>query len=361
MKALGSLLLLLSGLLASCAGGGVLSLEELAAEPPLPYRLGIDGGGFLLRGGAGRVEPGGRILASTLFDGKKGSEVIPFERLLDNFRRGRLASSLVVLAEGDPAARAKVARTRGPGADLEALRARARKRGCDLLLVIEGVEDAPVLNHGVNGQWPIASLGWLLIGLGMFVPDHDFEVPVRFKASLRDVYSGKVLQSIVVTPGPFSLSLFQRGSLLGLITSIIVPPPLVGSDPEVVVTKLRRESRRRLILRMLARLKDPQTDESLKRNLPLRLDLLPGRRGEVSVAIRGRQEVLALRFSLDGKPLPGSRQKAAALLATEKREAGQVSYARVLGGLPRRGLLRVHVRDLAGNQVSGSLDLGGRR
>ncbi len=348
-------------LLGSCASGGVLSIEELAAEPPLPYRLGVDGGGFLLTSGGGQVEAGGRILASTLFNGERGAEVLPFTKLLDSFGRGRLASSLVVLGSKDPKERAKVARTMGQSASLEALLARARREGCDLLLVIEGVEDAPVLNHGVNGQWPIASLGWLLIGLGMFVPDHDFEVAVRFKASLRDVYTGKVLQSIVVTPGPFSLSLFQRGSILGLITSIIVPPPLVGSDPEVVVRKLQKESRRRLVLRMLARLKDPQTDESLKRNVPIRLDLLQARRGEVSVMIRGRQEVLALRFSLDGEPLPDSRKKAAALLSTEKREGGQVSYARLLTDLPRRGLLRVHVRDLAGNQVSGSLDLGSQR
>jgi hypothetical protein len=195
----------------------------------------------------------------------------------------------------------------------------------------------------------------------MFVPDHDFEVAVRFKASLRDVYTGKVLQSIVVTPGPFSLSLFQRGSVLGLITSIIVPPSLVGSDPDSVVAKLRKESRQRLILRMLARLKDPQTDESLKRNVPIRLDLLQARRGEVSVVIRGRQEVLALGLTLDGKPLQESRLRVASLLATERREEGQVSYAKVLRGLPGRGILRVHVRDLAGNQVSGSLNLGNRR
>ena len=358
MRVLFALLLLLLG---SCAGGGVLSIEELAAEPPLPYRLGIDGGGFLLTTAGGQVEPGGRILASTLFDGENGSEVIPFSRLLDSFRRGRLASSLVILAAKDPRQRAKVARAGAKAASLETLRGRARREGCDLLLVIEGVEDAPVLNHGVNGQWPIASLGWLLIGLGMFVPDHDFEVAVRFKASLRDVYTGKVLQSIVVTPGPFSLSLFQRGSILGLITSIIVPPPLVGSDPEVVVRKLQKESRHRLILRMLARLKDPQTDESLKRNVPIRLDLLQARRGEVSIVIRGRQEVLALGLTLDGKPLGESRKQVAALLATEKREAGLVSYARVLSGLPARGLLRVHVRDLAGNQVSASLDLRSRR
>ncbi len=353
------LILLLA--LGSCTGGGVLSIENLATEPPLPYRLGIDGGGFLLPGGGGRVEPGGRILASHLFDGADGSEVISFARLLDSFRRGRLASSMVVFSEKDSKGRAKVARAATKTALPETLLQRARLEACDLLLVIEGVEDAPVLNHGVNGQWPISSLGWLLLGLGMFVPDHDFEVAVRFKASLRDVHTGKVLQSIVVTPGPFSLSLFQRGSVLGLISSIIVPPPLVGSDPDAVVRKLQKESRRRLILRMLARLKDPQTDESLKRNVPIRLDLLQARRGEVSVVIRGRQEVLALRFTVDGKPLAEGRKKAASLLATEKREGGRVTYARVLNGLPRRGLLRVEVRDLAGNRVSGSLDLGHRR
>ena len=44
---------------------------------------------------------------------------------------------------------------------------RARLRGHDFLLAVEQLRDGKVEYRGVNGQWPITAVTWLLVGLGI--------------------------------------------------------------------------------------------------------------------------------------------------------------------------------------------------
>ena len=199
----------------------------------------------------------------------------------------------------------------------------------------------------------------------MFIPDHRFESEARLALSIRDVYTGKKLYSFGVTAGTVDLSMFERTDFLGVIESLIIPPPLVGNDKENVGIEVRKEIKRRLLLKMLARLKDPETIEEIRKALPFRLVLAEQRGGAVLVTVTSAQEIQALVVEVDGKALEGPiveafmRQFFASQQPDSRAELINYQASLDLEGKGRE--LRVIVQDSAGQRVSGTSATGGQR
>ncbi|MFQ5503957.1 MAG: hypothetical protein ACE5F1_04065 [Planctomycetota bacterium] len=297
----------------SCAGTAVPDLERLALLPPLPHRVVLSGGAIL--DVEQRDAPGEGVGSPSVLSDKtypKGiAEPISFARLEDVLRRARVASRLIVFRDMKPPAREAVAISAAKDqqdqkAAFERMRNRAEEDDADLLLVIEGLRDAPVVDLGRNGQWPVSSIAWLLVGLGMFIPDHRFESSVALSASLWDVHSGSRIARVRVSPGSVDLSLLERTDFLGILESIIIPPTLVGSSSEEVVEHVRHESDRRLLLGLAARLKAPEMRQRLLNNLSgLALTELQNHR--VLVQTESPQEVQSIAVQIDGATWEDSR------------------------------------------------------
>jgi len=355
LRPLPSILCLLL-VLGSCASGPPLDFELLRSEPPLPFALGLTGGTFLPVGQRGVEDSGpeGRTLAARTWP-EGVVEPLPLSRILGILRRGRAASVLLDLGVDD---RTRERAALGLGGDPRGrLMEIARKRKCDLVLLIEGARDAPVQSRGVNGQWPIAALGWVLIGLGGFVPDHDFEARVRLAASLLDVHTGRELDRIFVEATPFSLSLFQRASLLGILGSVLIPPPLIGDEVSRVVAHARARGEQELLLRLLARLKLPETREAIQRGQSFRISLARIGPGRLRLDIECRQELAGLSFDLNGDPWSPPSAWEEAFLLDPKPMDETLLYSRELPRIREGSILRVLARTVAGEVSSTTLRL----
>ena len=353
------LLLLSLVWLVGCAGSGAPDPQRLALLPPLPYRIAIGGGAMLA---TEQRDPQGAEAwtddeALRTYDGRE-IEPVSFEELVGLLRRGRLASQLVSLDMDDAGERERLAFGRNRPQVIERARLAAERQGADLILVLEGLRDAPVIELGVNGRWPIATAAWLLIGLGMFIPDHTYESQVSLRATLRDVHTGAVLvDDILVSPGSVDLSLVERTTWVGIFTSILVPPPLVWSNPEDYASSVRYVTGDRIALRLLARLKRPETLAQLRRALPIGVELVPSR-GDLELVVRSRQDLLSLavEMGLQRRAMPAGEQQALLQAlrgsrAPDPAGEGFVFRAPVPGGAGA-GLVRVVVATVAGERVS---------
>ena len=361
-----ALVVLVSTLASSCTSSLVRDANRLAQLPPLPYRIAVVGGAFLpdaLRAELGRkpLQSDGAVpsLWSRTFEPGQ-AEPIAFDAILRLLRRGRAATRILNLSMPDSAFRELLANRDGAG--LERAQREAEQAGADLVLVIEGLREGPVQFLGVTGQWPITTVAWLLAGLGVFVPDHRYQSKVKLRASLRDVHSGRALMSgMLFSPAPLELALWDRSDFFGIVSSILVPPSLVGDDVAAVVEEVRRDGAQKLLLALLARLKDPETLETLRARMPLRLRLRI-EAGQLLVELRTQQELQDLL--VEGIAADGSRQAMSdadfldfrrAFLAGSVHDSDGFSYR---GKLPLKHAareLRVLVQDVAGQRASASL------
>ncbi|MEZ5989957.1 MAG: hypothetical protein R3F30_12690 [Planctomycetota bacterium] len=354
--------------LASCRGSTtVLDVDWWARFPPLPYRVVLAGGAVMSETDAAEpetpaVDPaeGKLLLAKTFVVGDR--EPLPFADLCATLRAGRAASDLLVLGEDDFATRAATAEASARGLDLDPQVGRAEAMGADILLVLEGVDESPIIVTGTTGSWPIATVVWLLVGLGGLVPETRFESRATLRASLRDVHTGRRLALLSVQADPMDLSLFQRAGFFKILTHIIIPPPLVGSDGDVVGPRVREEVARQLGLKLLARLKSQDLLENLRAGLDFRLELkeLQGRVLQVEVSCP--QEVQTVLVEVDGKLFEGEGlERFRQAFFRSKRSDPRLAlfrYQAALDGLPDGALVRVLVETLAGDRVSSTLRVG---
>jgi hypothetical protein len=295
-------------------------------------------------------------------------EPIAFETVLEELRRGRLATQ-VWGPPLDVARREAIAFGSQQTSFVEEARRQALLDGADLLLVLEGLREGPIDFLGVTGQWPVSSVAWLLVGLGIFIPDHRYEARIKLVASLRDAHTGRtLLPNIVLAPGSLDIAVVTRQTFLGLLPSLLIPPPLMASDAATVRAVVREESDRRLLLRLLSRLKDPETIESLEAALPMRLRLTPLGDGRLQVAVLTELEIAAAEVELrrpggerGGVPPSVLDAFRSGLLAARRVEGERLGYSAELTGLPKTGQVRIVIQSIAGQVVSATVALGEER
>ena len=345
-------------LLCGCRSSTLAELQVLAESPPLHYSTLLTGGAFVA--GPEPATP----LSRTYPDAGHLDEAFPLAALREVLELGRVFER-VALDERDANARRAVAAisdsvTLG-AAQHAGFLAAARGDGNDFLLVVERVEDGEVQRQGINGQWPITAAVWLLIGLGMVIPDHTYESRATLRVSVRELQTGSVVHQMVFDAGPVDLSLLERTDFWGLLTSIVVPPFWVGDDFGNVVTTVRSTTTPRLLTKLARELKTIAVRQRLAGSMVanIELELVDGGR---LVRVASSEGLSFVRMSIDGRAIGGAAfdDFEAALLAGVQRDAeDRYVYVAVFPGPLRGRLLRVVVQTVSGSVASTTIGLGG--
>jgi hypothetical protein len=237
----------------------------------------------------------------------------------------------------------------------------ARDRGYDWLLAVEQLQDGPVEAQGINGRWPITLTTWLLFGLGMFIPDHTFESRATLHVTVRDLQTGRIVHDALQYAGPVDLSLIERGSFLGIITSILVPPFWVGDDDTKVVDGVRSVTQRRLLVSLARDLKSGATVQHLRQGGAAAITLSLRDGGVRWLEVDAGESLAALRLRQTGGD-PDANAVAlmqATLLGSVQRRGDRCVYAAPLAVPLRPGSLQVLVATIGGGVASATFDLGG--
>lgn len=355
-----SLLLVLAS--AGCRATSLSELDRLSEAPPASYSVFVSGGAFL------EVDPRQAAparLMRTWPELAEGVEAFPLTAMLDALRTGRA----FVAVEGDAnpvevrQAFAKLAMTVPSYAeDVQTVLATARSHGHDLVLVVERLRDGSIEQRGINDQWPITAIAWLAIGLGILIPDHTYESRASLRVTLREVHTGELLYQAPLSGGPVDLSLWERGSFLGILTSIVVPPFLVGDNDDTVVQTVRDLTTRRLLVSLVRQLKSPEFRERIGERVPA--TILVDRRGNrAEIQVDARESLGVVRLRVDGANLDqvAAKDFEARLLASEAQGNGRWRYAAdlAIGRASRR--LQVIVQTVAGRVASVTVPLEGAR
>ncbi len=354
----GLVLALALGAVAGCRSAGPADLADLAAQPPLPYSVLVSGGAFVDSASVSDPAP---WLARTYRPQGEGDEVLSLEELIGVLRRGRV----FVQADQHRAGRAvrqRLAALAGPvplrDSELQAVLEQARRAGYDLLLVVERLRDGPVEARGVNGQWPITLSVWLLIGLGMVIPDHTYESRAQLHVTLREVQTGRQLYSGLADGGAVDLALVERTDWLGLLQSVVVPPFWVGDDPAAVEAEVRAAASSRLLESMARELKSADVQTRVEQQLPaqVRLSLADG---GVTVVVDSRERLAAVRLRRDSVPQddPGAAAFERQLLASEVEDAAVYRYRASLPRPAGTRFLQVLVQTVTAQAASATLSM----
>ncbi|MCB9869641.1 MAG: hypothetical protein H6837_07270 [Planctomycetes bacterium] len=349
------------GLLLTGCVTGVEDLSSLADRPPLQCAVWITGGAFV-QPVRGEVADG--PLARTYASGSN-TEVVSLDALRGALQLGKVfnatrvdpASSLVrrVLSELAPDS--------PPGASqqaaLEAALDRARRAGCDFVLVAEGIQDGGVVSRGINDRWPFTIGAWLF-ALGALVPDRTYESQARLRVSIRDAHSGmRVFQQVVVRPGPVDLDMFDRCGVWGFVQSILVPPFFTSTKDSKVAASVRAASTPRLLTSLVRRLKSVEVEELLQRAGPAAISAVAVRDG-LRLEIDAEEALSAIELRVDGAVLPADVARAfeRALLASERRDGARFRYAAIVRPPTSGRLLRVQVQTEGARVRSATLTIG---
>lgn len=236
----------------------------------------------------------------------------------------------------------------------------ARDDGYDWLLVVEGLRDGPIESQGINGRWPITLGTWFLVGLGFLIPDHGFESRAILRVSVRDLESGRVLYESLVNAGPVELSLVERSSAIGLLTSIVVPPFWVADDEAKVGRSVRGITLQRLLQFVARELKSPTARQRLRDGAVAAIEVVQ-ESGVDQVRITSRQALSIARLRQRGIDSRGAEQQSfeRSLLASMRPQGDQYRYEAPLPAA-REGLLQVVVATIEGEVVSATFDTGRR-
>jgi hypothetical protein len=342
---------LLAAALAACQSSAG-ELSGLAKGPPLDYSVLVTGGTFR--------EPAAADGSTFTGYGSVGDELLPIEDVVAVLRDGAVFQRTTF--DGEKAHRTDVlTHLQGRGSDpaLLAFLQQTRDEGHDLLLVIERLQDGPIDGQGINGRWPVTLATWFLLGVGMFIPDHTFESRARLSYSLRDLQTGRVVHDQLLFAQPVDLSLVERGSFLGILLSIIVPPFWVANDDESVTLGVREVTARRLLLQLASELKSESTRQKLRDNAVAAISLAGGTR----LRIDAQESISAVRLRLEGRPWTGSaaldfeRELLASLRRVDARFAYEAELPPDLAGRTAQVL----VGTLTGRVASVTLAVGARR
>ncbi len=347
----------LLSLAAGCGSSQLADVADLAAEPPLPYSVLVTGGAFVEPAAAAGVAA---PLQRTFPPLQPLEEVFPLQAVADVLRDGRV----FVRVEPDAGAaerRASLARCADAipmhEGELQAMLAAARRDGHDFLLVIERVRDDVIEARGVNGQWPITASVWLLIGLGMLIPDHTYESRAELHVALRDVQTGRPLYRSVLSGGAVDLSLLERTDALGVVTSILVPPFLVGDDQRVVADTVRRIASLSLLGSLARQLKSRDSESRIASALPVALSVAVDDRG-LWVEVEGEDTLSAARLAVDSRAVDrGAAEFEQSLLASARESDGRWRYRGRLSPVPRGRFLQVLVQTVSGRVASTTVAL----
>ncbi len=331
------------GLLAACQSTSD-ELSGIAEVPPLDYAVLVTGGARL---GGGRSHGG-------TFAGAGLAEPIAMAAIVDVLQRGRVFQRVAI--DDDAAARSErrdQLLTGATTAEARQFLERARAQGYDLLLVVEELADGPIEEQGINGRWPVTLATWFLLGIGMFIPDHTFESRATLRITVRDLQTGQVLHDPLLPGGPIDLSLVERGSFLGILTSIIVPPFWVGDDPESVATEVRSVVQRRLLLSLARDLKSDSVRQRLLERSIASLTLADLPEG-LGIAVDARESLSVARLRPVGTAVDDAVLAAfeRALLESMRREGDRFRYAAPLPAELRGAALQVLVGTIRGNVAS---------
>ncbi|MEQ1633161.1 MAG: hypothetical protein ABL997_12360 [Planctomycetota bacterium] len=325
-------------------------LSGLAQRAPLDYSVLVTGGAFLQRAPFGA---GGTFATGAEEDGGT-TEPVRVADVLAVLRQGAVFHRVEV---DDDAHRETVRRqllSRGADPGLLDFLQSARDSGFDLLLVVEELQDNPIDAQGINGRWPVTLVTWLLLGVGMFIPDHTFESGVTLRVTVRDLQTGAVMTDSISSAGPIDLSLVERSDTLGVVTSILVPPFWVGSDDDRVARAVRDVTQRRLLLSLARELKSEPTRQRLRERAVAAITLQRDR----VLTVDADESLTAVRL----RPLSGQGAVDPAvaarfeqrLLATMQRAGERYVYEAPLPDGFDRGSVQVLVSTIAGSVASGT-------
>jgi len=347
--------------LIGCRATTLGELDRLAESPPATYSVLVSGGAFLE---VDTRESASEGLTRTWPDLAAGAEAFPLVAVLDALQAGR-AFVTVELDQSPAAQRLALARLAGSvparAEDVQSILAGARARGHDLVLVVERLRDGGIDRRGINDQWPITAVTWLALGLGVLIPDHTYESRASVRLALREVQTGELLYQLPVNGGPVDLSLWERGSFLGIVTSILVPPFLVGDDDATVVQTVKSLSTRRLLVALVRQLKSFELRERLVERLPATISVTRRREG-IAVQVEARESLSLVRVRIDGTPLEAGTIAGfeARLLGSETTSDGRWRYGADLALGIDSAKIQVIVQTVAGRVASVTVPMGSR-
>jgi hypothetical protein len=284
--------------------GPLADASGLRRLPVLDYSVWVTGGAFV----RSDASDGRNALDRTFRTPVEGDldaavvdervlEAIPLPWLERFLRRAEVFRRLEV-DERDAGPRLVSSRSVSPD-----LLQQVRDAGHDLVLVVRGVEDGAVEDQGINGRWPVTLLTWVGLGLGMVIPDRTYESRASLQVSLVDPWSGQELLRETLGPGPIELALVDRGSLLGIVMSIVVPPFWVPSNGDRVAARVRDDSARRLAVGIARRLKRSLTVQLVDEGRGIRFAFESGGPGVLRVRCRSREALSFVRARIDGDPV----------------------------------------------------------
>lgn len=340
-------------------------LSSLAEAPPLDYAVLVTGGAFLaadtaragtFTGGLADAEgPPAMAVAGR-------DEPIAMATLLEVLGQGRVFRRL----EADPdevhrRAIGKVLQAGGGDLSLQGFLQDARDRGFDMLLVVEELVDGPIEAQGINGRWPVTLVTWLLLGVGMMIPDHTFESGATLRVTLRDLQTGRVLHDPLLISGPIDLSLTERSDFLGLLASILVPPFWVGDDPENVGDAVRPVVERRLLLSLARDLKSESVRQRLRERSAAAISMLEQEGGSL-VVVESIESLTVVRLRVGtGARTAIADTFAHELLGSMRREGDKFRYEALLPAGLRGTEVQVLVGTIRGDVASATFGPGRAR
>lgn len=337
-------------------------LRGLADAPPLDYAVLVTGGAFRGEAGAGA----GTFAVADRPDAASSAaarEPIALGEFADLLRRGEVFRRVGEEADDvDRSARRDDLRAGANDPRCRAFLDAARAAGYDLVLCVEELSDGPIEAQGINDRWPVTFATWVLLGIGVFIPDHTFESRATLRVTVRDLQSGEILHDPLLLGGPIDLSLVERSDLLGVVTSLLVPPFWVGDDPASVGEAVRDVLRRRLLLSLVRDLKS----ESVRQRLRER-SIAAFARGSVGGAttlqVDSREPLSGARLRVtEGDELAEAivERFAQALLASQRRDGARFRYEAPLPVELRGRGVQALVATLRGGVASATFDGGGR-
>jgi hypothetical protein len=326
-------------------------LGGLRLVAPLDYSVLVTGGAVLTAaaGGAGTFAP----LAAAVDPAAAAVEPIALADVLAALEQGRVFRRAAL--DPDAARRARV-RQRGDAVSMQDVLHHAREQGFDFLLVVEELQDGPIEWQGINSRWPVTFVTWILLGVGALIPDHTFESRAALRVSVRDLQAGQVLYDQLLTGGPIDLALTERTDVLGLLTSVLVPPFWVRSDADDVRGSVQDVTRRRLLVQLARDLKSAAVRQRLRERSAAAFAL----DGGDTLVVESAESLSSVRLRVD-PPLPPEQARAFAadLLSSLQGEGGRFRYRAPLPPGARGGLVQVLVATIRGAVASATLQPGG--
>ena len=320
-------------------------LAGLADQPPLDLAVMVTGGAFLTASAEDAGTFGGAA------DGAGRAEAIPIEDVLDVLRRGRVFQRVELDLDAERRQRTRSQlRDRSSDAGTLAFLQEARAAGFDLLLVVEELQDGPIDRQGTNGRWPVTFATWVLLGVGMFIPDRTFESRASLRVTLRELQGGSVLADPLLVAGPIDLALTERTDWLGLVESILVPPFWVGDDGAVMTDSVRATTQRRLLLSLARDLK-AGLRQRLRERAAASLVLLPDERSG-RVVVESLEAITVARVRGE-QVAPGDAEFfAQRLLGSMVRDGARYRYEAALPRVGAGAILQVLVGTVGGDVAS---------